>query len=471
MNAPALAIAPAAAHGHKTKQPAGLYLLFFTEMWERTSFYGMRALLTLYMTRAIARGGFGWSEHTSLRIYGAYAFAVYFTPLPGGYLADRFLGQRRSVFIGGALMVAGHFMMAVPGVVAFFSALGLIACGNGLFKPNISTMVGGLYEEHDARRDAGFTLFYMGINVGSFLAPLLCGTLGEKIGFDWGFAAAGFGMLLGQIIYFVGGNRLLGEVGKRPKHAAKAVAEKKAPSRSEAEAKDNKRGEPPHNSPIGGVAAMSKEESDRITVIIIMAVFTIFFWAAFEQAGGLMNIYADTKVDRLLFGWEVPTTWFQSLNPFFVVMLSPIFAAIWLRLGRVDKEPSTPIKFALALVFVAAGFVLMVAAAKQSDSGAKANLWWLVGAYLFHSMGELCLSPVGLSMVTKLAPLRLGSLMMGVWFFSNAISDGLSGYIGSFSEKLGEFQIFGGLVALTSAAAVVLFFAARPLVRRMHGAE
>jgi POT family proton-dependent oligopeptide transporter len=426
------------------RQPAGLYLLFFTEMWERTSFYGMRALLTLYMTRAIAHGGFGWSSETSLRIYGAYAFMVYFTPLPGGYIADRFLGQRRSVMIGGALMVAGHFLMAVPGVVAFFSALGLIACGNGLFKPNISTMVGGLYREHDPRRDAGFTLFYMGINVGSFLAPLVCGTLGEKIGFDWGFAAAGFGMLLGQIVYVLGGDRLLGDVGKRPKKTQADAVEKKP---------------------------FSKEESDRITVILIMAVFTIFFWAAFEQAGGLMNIYADQKVDRMIFGWEMPTTWFQSLNPAFVVLLSPVFAAVWVRLGRAGKEPSTPIKFALALLFVAAGFVLMVGAAKQSDSGLKASMGWLVGAYLFHSMGELCLSPVGLSMVTKLAPLRIASLMMGVWFFSNAISDGLSGLIGSFSATLGELQVFGGLVVVTSSAAVALFFAARPLVRRMHGVE
>ena len=412
-------------------------------MWERTSFYGMRALLTLYMTRAVARGGFGWSAQTSLRVFGLYAFMVYFTPLPGGFLADRVFGQRRSVMIGGALMVAGHFLMAVPSVVAFFAALSLIACGNGLFKPNISTMVGGLYHEEDPRRDAGFTLFYMGINVGSFLAPLVCGTLGEKLGFDWGFAAAGFGMLLGQILYMSLGQRLLGEVGKRPKLVRSAVVEKKP---------------------------LTKQESDRITVIIVMAVFTIFFWAAFEQAGGLMNIYADQKVDRMVFGWEVPTTWFQSLNPAFVVLLSPLFAAIWLALGRRGKEPSTPIKFALALLFVAFGFVLMVSAAKQSDSGVKASMWFLVGAYFFHSMGELCLSPVGLSMVTKLAPVRVASLMMGVWFFSNAISDGLSGLIGSFSATLGELQVFGGLVVLTSTAAIALFFAARPLVRRMHGA-
>ena len=432
--------APAASDA---RQPAGLYLLFFTEMWERTSFYGMRALLTLYMTRAVARGGFGWSAQTSLRVFGLYAFMVYFTPLPGGFLADRVFGQRRSVMIGGALMVAGHFLMAVPGVVAFFAALSLIACGNGLFKPNISTMVGGLYHEEDPRRDAGFTLFYMGINVGSFLAPLVCGTLGEKLGFDWGFAAAGFGMLLGQILYMSLGQRLLGEVGKRPKLVRSAVVEKQP---------------------------LTKQESDRITVIIVMAVFTIFFWAAFEQAGGLMNIYADQKVDRMVFGWEVPTTWFQSLNPAFVVLLSPLFAAIWLALGRRGKEPSTPIKFALALLFVAFGFVLMVSAAKQSDSGVKASMWFLVGAYFFHSMGELCLSPVGLSMVTKLAPVRVASLMMGVWFFSNAISDGLSGLIGSFSATLGELQVFGGLVVLTSTAAIALFFAARPLVRRMHGA-
>ena len=426
--------------------PRGLYLLFFTEMWERMSYYGMRALLVLYMTRATTEGGFGWSKSEALSIYGSYTGLVYLTPLFGGWLADRYLGQRRAVFIGGALMVAGHFLMAVPGSFAFFAALGLLIAGNGFFKPNISTMVGGLYKEGDARRDGGFTIFYMGINIGAFLSPLICGTLGEKVGFHWGFGSAGVGMLLGQIIYMWGGNRFLGDLGKRPGGA------RQSDTKGQAERKP-----------------LTKEEVDRITVILVLACFTIFFWAAFEQAGGLMNLYTDEKVNRMLLGWEVPTTWFQSLNPAFIVLLGPIFAMLWVRLGKRGMDPSTPLKFAFALVALALGFVLMVFAAKESASLGKANMGWVVGAYLFHTIGELCLSPVGLSMVTKLAPLRYGSMMMGVWFFSNSVADKLSGTIGAYAEHLGEVQLFGAIAVATSVAGVVLFLIARPLNRRMHG--
>ncbi len=425
--------------------PKGLYLLFTTEMWERMSFYGMRALLVLYMVDK-TRGGFGWSQAKALDIYGTYTGLVYLTPLLGGFLADRYLGQRRAVVTGGVLMMIGHFLMAVPGITAFYAALTFLICGNGLFKPNISTMVGGLYEEGDVRRDGAFTIFYMGINTGAFLSPLICGTLGEKIGWDWGFGSAGVGMGLGLISFLLFQKKLLGNIGLPP---ARRSAETNAA----------------HTPPL------TRIEIDRITVICVFALFVIFFWAAFEQAGGLMNLYTDQKVDRILFGWEIPTTWFQGVNAILIVMLGPIFSMMWTRLGRQGKDPSTPLKMAFGLFFVSLGFVCMMAAAKQSEASGKSALVWILATYFFHTVGELCLSPVGLSVVTKLAPARYASLLMGVWFLSNAAANKLAGVVGGYSEKLGEFQLFFTIALATAAAGLVLFFLVAPLKRKMHGAE
>ncbi len=432
-----------ASHSH----PRGLYLLFTTEMWERMSFYGMRNLLTLYITHKTIEGGLGWSDETSLSIYGTYTALVYLTPLLGGFLADRYIGQRRSVLIGGALMMIGHFLMAVPGTAAFFSALAFLIAGNGFFKPNISTMVGGLYQPGDPRRDGAFTIFYMGINVGAWLASAVCGTLGEKVGYDWGFASAGVGMALGLVAYLALAPRLLGEIGMKPSQA---------PRRDGAEEER---------------VPLTPEEKDRIKVILILALFVVFFWAAFEQAGGLMNLYTDRKVERHVFGWEVPTTWFQSVNPAFIVLFGPVFAAMWTRLGERGKDPSIPVKMGLGLLLVSLGFVLMLGASKQSDAVGKAALLWVVGAYLIHTMGELCLSPVGLSMVTKLAPKRYASLLMGAWFLSNAIANKAAGVIGSYAKKLGEFKLFGVIVAFTAVAGLMLIAIAAPLRRMMHGAD
>jgi POT family proton-dependent oligopeptide transporter len=439
------ATAPTPAKGH----PKGLYLLFTTEMWERMSYYGMRALLVLYMVSASEKGGFGWSQAKALQLYGLYTGLVYATPVIGGFLADRYLGQRLSVTLGGILMMLGQFMLAMPGnsEALFYAGLGLLVVGNGFFKPNISTMVGGLYAPGDARRDGAFTIFYIGINVGAFLASVVCGTLGEKFGWGWGFGSAGVGMALGVVTFLAFSNRMLGDVGKAPK---------KVETKSAAAVP---------------TAALTRAEVDRIVVILVLALFVVFFWAAFEQAGGLMNLYTDAKVDRSVFGWQVPTTWFQAVNPLFIMLLGPIFAEMWTGLGRKGKDPSIPAKMAMGLLLLSFGFVFMLGASKQSEAAGKAALMWVVAAYFFHTAGELCLSPVGLSMVTKLAPARYASLLMGVWFVANAVANYLAGLIGGYAEKLGEFDLFMAITVATAAAGAVLLALAPMLKRMMHGAD
>ncbi|KFA90146.1 peptide MFS transporter [Archangium violaceum] len=437
----------APARGH----PKGLYLLFTTEMWERMSYYGMRALLVLYMVGATDKGGFGWSQGDALRIYGLYTGLVYATPVLGGYLADRYLGQRLSVTLGGILMMLGQFVLAMPGnsETLFFTGLGLLVVGNGFFKPNISTMVGGLYAPGDPRRDGAFTIFYIGINVGAFLASAVCGTLGEKFGWMYGFGSAGVGMGLGVLVFLAFGKKLLGDVGLAPKPVERKASAVAAPAQ-----------------------ALTRQEWDRVIVILVLALFVVFFWAAFEQAGGLMNLYTDAKVDRNVFGFEVPTTWMQAVNPLFIMLLGPIFAEMWTGLGRKNKDPSIPAKMAMGLLLLSFGFVFMLGASKQSEAaGGKAALMWVVAAYFFHTAGELCLSPVGLSMVTKLAPARFASLLMGVWFIANAVANYLAGLIGGYAEKLGEFDLFMAITVATAVAGVVLLAISPFLKRMMHGAD
>ncbi len=442
----------------KQGHPKGLYLLFTTEMWERMSYYGMRALLVLYMTGAANHGGFGWTRSDALRVYGTYTALVYLTPLAGGYIADRYLGQRRAVVLGGFLMMIGHFLMAVPGVVAFFAALTFLIVGNGFFKPNISTMVGGLYPPGDARRDGAFTIFYMGINLGAFLSPLVCGTLGEKLGWHWGFGSAGVGMGLGLITFLALSKRLLGDVGLAP-------APRPTPTMGRPGDGDDYRAtgavEPARE-------ALTPVEKDRLGVIFTLTFFNIFFWAAFEQAGGLMTLYTDTKVDRNLFGLVVPTTWFQSINPLFIVLLGPLFSVLWVKLAKARKEPTTPAKLGIGLLLLSFGFVLMLGASKQTEHGGKAAMLWIVGAYFFHTVGELCLSPVGLSAVNKLAPARFASLMMGVWLLSSFVANYLAGLIGSYSERLGEFSLFMTIVGFTAAAGATLVAISPIVAKRMH---
>jgi POT family proton-dependent oligopeptide transporter len=445
---------PAVAAETWLGHPKGLFLLFATEMWERFSYYGMRALLVLSLVAGVesANPGFGWTQSEALKLYGLFTGFVYFTPLIGGWLADNYLGQRKSVIIGGLVMAAGQFTLgaAIPGnLMLFYVGLVLLVIGNGFFKPNISTMVGDLYGEGDARRDAAFTIFYMGINTGAFLAPLVCSTLGEDPQYGWrfGYYAAGVGMLLSVVIQVLLARRYLGDVGTTPA-AQRALAQ------------SGGRKEP-----------LTPSEVDRLRVIFMLFVFVVLFWAAFEQAGGLMNLYAAEKTDRLVGAFEVPAGWFQSLNPLFIVLLAPLFSAMWVKLGRADRNPATPRKMVLGLVLTGIGFLAMVAAVYDQAANGKASMWWLVIAYLFHTMGELCISPVGLSMVTKLAPLRLASLMMGVWFLINFVANWLAGIIGSYAESLGELAIFGGLAATLFAFSIVLWVLSGTLVRWMHGAE
>ncbi len=448
--------------------PKGLFLLFTTELWERFSYYAMRAILVLYLVdTTYEKGGFGlgWSQADALSMYGTFTGLVYLTPLIGGWLADQFLGQRKAIYIGGFLMAAGQFMLGTPHawvqgmeIEAFYLGLGLLILGNGLFKPNISTMVGDLYEEGDHRRDGAFTIFYMGINVGAALSGIVVGSVVAAYdgNYQMGFLTAGVGMVLSLIIQFMFAQKLLGNIGTVP--AAKQDKEQQTEVRKE---------------------PLTKIERDRIKVIMVMGVFTIVFWAGFEQAGGLMNLFTNDFTDRMIGSFEVPTTWFQSLNALFIVIFAPIVATIWVKMG--DKEPNSPLKFAMGLFLLALGFVFMMGAVWQMDGDPlnKSSMLWLVGAYLFHTLGELCLSPIGLSMVTKLAPLRLASFMMGAWFGFIALANYIGGFIGSFighdgtqAEQLNNaFGIFGGIFVTAAISGVILWLMSDKLVDWMHGAE
>ncbi|MBP6513670.1 MAG: peptide MFS transporter [Steroidobacteraceae bacterium] len=434
--------------------PKGLFLLFATEMWERFSYYGMRALLVLSVIAGTeaANPGFGWTQAEALQLYGLFTGFVYFTPLIGGWLADNYLGQRKCVIIGGLVMAAGQFTLAsaIPGnLTLFYVGLVLLVIGNGFFKPNISTMVGDLYPEGDSRRDGAFTIFYMGINAGAFIAPFICSTLGEDPAWGWryGYMAAGIGMILSVIIQLLLARRYLGDIGTVP-----------AATRSLAQSG-------------GKHAPLTHDEVDRLKVIFMLFVFVVLFWAAFEQAGGLMNIYAAEKTDRMLGGFEVPAGWFQSLNPLFIVLLAPLFSLAWSKLGEKGRNPPTPHKMVLGLFLTGIGFLAMIAAVFDQQAAGKASMIWLVIAYFFHTTGELCISPVGLSMVTKLAPLRLASLMMGVWFMINFVANWLAGIIGSYAESLGELSIFGGIAIVLFVFSFVLWTVSGTLMRWTHGAE
>lgn len=453
--------------------PKGLFLLFGTEMWERMSYYGMRGIFVLYLVAFASN--FGWDmayfgidpssasaaddysaalQSNALGILGTYAMLVYITPVLGGWMADNVWGQRKSIIVGGILMMLGQFALGtphglIPGLELTFLYLGLalLIFGNGFFKPNISTMVGDLYEDGDKRRDAAFTIFYMGINLGSILGYMVVGTIGEKIDYQYGFIAAGIGMLLGVILQLVMSNKYLGDIGVEP--SAKQKAGDQAAS----------------NKPL------TPEERDRVKVILIMSFFTIIFWAGFEQAAGSMNLFAKYKTDLVFFGWEMPASWLQSVNPLFIIIMAPMFAALWLRMG--EAEPNSPKKFSLGMFFLGLGFISMCGAALQigDDANAKAHVIWLVLAYVFHTMGELCLSPIGLSMVSKLAPLKFTSLLMGMWFFFSGLGNKVAAEIGKLVGEAGPMATFGGVAIMAFVAGILLFLLSDKLVDWMHGAE
>lgn len=446
--------------------PKGLYLLFATEMWERFSYYGMRGLLMLYLTKATLAGGLGFTDGDAGLLYGIYTGLVYLTPIFGGYLADKFLGQRMAVTIGGITMALGQFALffsSANSLGMFYLGLGLLIIGNGFFKPNISTIVGQLYAPDDKRKDAAFTIFYMGINLGAFLAPLVCGYLAEDMfavkdatgnvtayGFNYGFLAAGIGMVLGQLMFNTLGQSFLGEVGKKVSKEAKAA---EAPA------------EP-----------LTKEEKSRLNVIVIMMLFNIFFWAGFEQAGSSISLYTDRFINREIgfLDWTVPTSWFQSVNPLFIVLLGPLFTFLWTYLSKKDRDPSSIVKMGLGMILLGVGFFCMIGAGLErggdnAPDTAKASLMWLVGTYLIHTMGELCLSPVGLSMVTKLAPLRLGSLMMGVWFLSSFVANFLSGYLVEYFERMGAITIFAIIAGIVIFLGLIVLILSKKLANMTYG--
>jgi proton-dependent oligopeptide transporter, POT family len=485
--------------------PRGLSTLFFTEMWERFSFYGLRAILFLYMTTAIAKGGLAFETHYAGLIMGTYTSGVYWTPLLGGWIADKWLGARRAVLVGGIIIACGHFSMAVKTMPSFYLGLVLIAIGTGFLKPNVSTMVGDLYEEGDARRDAGFSIFYMGINLGALLAPLVVGYLGQKIEWHYGFGAAGVFMVMGLIQYVLGRSRLRGAGERKIKQAPDIAAVKTAPTES-SEAVDVFTAALAIVGGIVGVWAglrwggagwigglfpgvvgaffgyiigivrqLDRSEALRVGVIFILFVFAIIFWMSFEQAATSLTLFADRLTRLDLFGFKFPSSWYQSVEPVFVVALAPVFAIIWQRMGK--RNPSSPAKFGTALVFAAVAFAVVAFASTMIPSAGGAELgeaqkvgpMWLVLVYFLQALGELCLSPVGLSTVTKVSPGRMVGLMMGVWFLALSIGNFLAGIMGGMFDEKAEgalVKLFGTVAVITMIAALILF-ALTPLVKKM----
>ena len=424
------------------RHPAGLTTLFFTEMWERFSYYGMRALLVLYMIAPVSAGGLEFDVAKATGIYAVYTSAVYFTNIFGGLIADRFLGARLAVLVGGIIIACGHFSMAFPSLPFFYVGLVLIAAGTGLLKPNISVMVGKLYGEDDPRRDSGFSIFYMGINLGGFMAPLICGYIGQRVSWHLGFAMAGVGMTLGLIQYLAHRKRLAHVCG-RPEKKAKRRADEETIARQ----------------PLTGA------DKRRLGVVFMLCFFAVLFWMAFEQAGSSFNLFAEKHARTEMLGFNFPASWFQSVNSIFILMLAPLFSWLWLRMGR--KQPSSTAKFSLGLLFVSLG-MFVIAIASLFIGGGKVSPLWLVAVYFIHTIGELCLSPVGLSTVTKLSPVRMVGMMMGVWFLAASLGNLLAGTIAGFYRDDANtlFKLFGSLGLVTLAGAGLLFLLL-PFVRKM----
>ena len=490
--------------------PKGLYFLFFTEMWERFSYYGMRAIFILFMTKVLLLNDASASE-----IYGSYTGLVYLTPLLGGYLCDKFLGNRRSIVIGGFLMALGQFFMFLSassggnmGVTLMWAGLTSLIIGNGFFKPNISTMVGQLYPANDRRIDSAFTIFYMGINLGAFFSPLVCGSMD----FKWGFLAAGIGMLISLVIfYFTKDKYVIAPDGKQL-----GVGPNKSAETSSSDAKESAFSTQQLVILIGGIIAafsaihfgfgvdvwgsliygmtlvgpfviitdksLSKIEKDRLWVIILIMIFVIFFWMCFEQAGASLTFFAEEQTNRTIFGWEMPASYFQSFNAGFIVILAPIISAIWVRLAKKGINPVAPYKQSLGLGFLAIGFLLIAFGSKVIPASG-ASIFFLTGLYFLHTIGELCLSPIGLSMVNKLTPARFTSLMMGIWFLAVATGNKLAGTMSSLypdpaattHPSIFGFEIndlpsyFMVFVVFSGTAAVLLFLLSRRLQKMMHG--
>ena len=480
----------------KKGHPAGLYLVFFTGMWERFSYYAMRGILVLYLTATWLNGGLGYNEKFSTTVYGLATGLCYFTPLFGGWLSDRYLGQRKSILIGGFIMVLAQFLLFAPelfttisptltpeqlehnqfiGRVGLFSGLFLLIIGNGFFKPNISSIVGDLYEPGDKRLDSAFSIFYMVINLGAVIAPLIVGLLADNVfattyvdangvtqithGYRYGFLAASVGVLIGQLLFVFLSNKYLGNIGIAPKGAAKvaetSVEEVKTP--------------------------LTRQEKERIAVIFIFFFFAVFFFAGMEQAGASFNLYANKYIDRTIFGREIPTAWLQMVNPFFVIVLAPVFAYFWNT--RLGQALNTPLKMGLGLIVLGIGFWFMLIAGFQrgaiweggltivdnSNEMVKASMIWMILTYLLHTIGELSLSPVGLSIVTKLSPARFASLFMGVWIMAAAFANMLAGLISSYVVELGASTVFASISAFVMILGILMVSLNKVIERMMHG--
>ena len=479
--------------------PRGLATLFMTEMFERFSYYGMRAILILYMVAKLDKGGLGFGDQKAGSVYGMYVAMVYLMCLGGGWIADRITGQRKAVLIGGILIAAGEFSLVVPGEPFFYLGLVLLMAGTGMLKGNVSTIVGQLYPQGDPRRDSGYSIFYMGINIGALISPLICGYIGERISWRLGFGAAGIGMLLGLIQYVITGH-YLGNAGMHPS------------SSGDAERDRRERAGAIRGLGIGigvlvllGVlAAMgtislsptaisdgigwfllaisaavfawliffgnwSPVERKRSAAVLVLFIASALFWAAFEQAGSSLNLFAERFTNCNIFGFDFPASWYQTVQPVFVIALAPVFAWLWLRLG--SKEPPAPGKFLFGLLFGGLAFLILVPAANMTLGGGKAGPWWLIGTYFLQTLGELCLSPVGLSAMSKLAPARAAGFMMGIWFLSTSIGNWLAGRAVTVSASMSLPTMFGSVGWFSIGAAVVLGLLIKPTVRLMQGVK
>ena len=479
--------------------PRGLSTLFFTEMWERFSYYGMRALLILFMTAPVVEGGLGMGTAVAGAVYGLYTSMVYMTTLPGGWIADRLIGQRRAVLYGGILIACGHFSMAFPSLATFYLGLFLIVIGTGLLKGNVSVIVGRLYEPGDIRRDSGFSLFYMGINLGAFLSPLVCGYLGQRINWHLGFASAGIGMVIGLIQYVLGG-KYLGTAGLHP--AEPKTLEEGARLKRNTALWGGLAAVVVMAVAIGGFTGVvpvtanqiadgagyllliicvgffgwlffggdwTSEERKRLYVMAVFFLAAALFWSLFEQAGSTLNLFADRDTAPTILGWHYPSSWFQSMNSLFVWSFAPVFAWLWLWLGR--RQPSTTTKFALGEILVGAGFAVLVVAAQLAQNGVQVSPLWLTVVYLLHTFGELLVSPVGLSAMTKLAPVRIGGLMMGVWFLATSVGNFIAGRLAGFYESMPLPKLFTIIAAMGIGAGLLLLPLARPVTRMTGDAE
>ncbi len=513
--------------------PKGLYLLFVTEMWERFSYYGMRALFMLYMVQALL-----FDKELASQVYGSYTGLVYLTPLIGGYIADKYWGNRRSIVVGALIMAVGQFLLFLSACYfhqvdmakwLMFCGLGLLILGNGFFKPNISTMVGRLYSDEDKRKDSAFTIFYMGVNVGSTLAPLICGLIGNTghpEDFKWGFLASCIGMILGAVIFQIFKNKYICDPEGNPVGTA---PEKK----TDDDIKKNKDGGTFSARGITAIVAtvvltlvfsvnwdwiagnedmsgghifsgadwigsliyatvivmpvliitdhsLDRNEKIKIGIIYVIAFFVIFFWAAYEQAGASLTFFADEQTNRNIGGWEMPAAYFQSFNPVMLVMLAPIFAALWSFMGRNGIEPSSVKKQAIGLFLLAMGYLFIAFGVKDVEPGVKVSMIWLTGLYLIHTMGELCLAPIGLSLVYKLSPARFSSLLMGVWYLSTSAANKMAGMLSGYYPEGGAVKSFLGykvenlydffllFVFMSGTAAIVLFLLSGKLQKLMH---